>query len=79
LPSIPRNVVELLTNLLIGPLKTLKSGMGLKLEDIVAELDDGLDVVQNEGIQKMLPVTLDSVHFKGGTLMLLAYGDREPR
>jgi hypothetical protein len=79
LPSFPKNVGELLTYLLIGPLRTLKSGMGLKVEDIVAELDDGLDVVQNEGIQKMLPVTLDSVHFKGGTLMLLAYGDREPR
>lgn len=79
LPSFPRNVGELLTYLLIGPLKSLKSGMGLKVEDFVAELDDGFDVVQNEGIQKMLPVTLDCVHFKGGTLMLLAYGDREPR
>ncbi|KAL1341427.1 hypothetical protein AAHE18_09G085600 [Arachis hypogaea] len=27
----------------------------------------------------MLPVTLDSVHFRGATVMLLAYGDREAR
>lgn len=51
----------------------------LKVEDIVAELMDEVGAVQNEGIEKMLPVTLDSVHFKCGTLMLLAYGDREPR
>lgn len=40
---------------------------------------DGGDVMKNEGTETMLPVTIDSVHFKGGTLMLLAYGDREPR
>ncbi|KAF2286915.1 hypothetical protein GH714_035325 [Hevea brasiliensis] len=56
-----------------------ESGLGPKVEDIVAELVDGVDVVPSEGIEKMLPVSLDSVHFKGGTLMLLAYGDREPR
>lgn len=49
-----------------------------KVEDILAELVDGVDVVQSEGIE-MLPVTVDSLHFKGGTLMLLAFGDREPR
>ncbi|CAH9099680.1 unnamed protein product [Cuscuta europaea] len=30
-------------------------------------------------IERAIPVILDSVHFKGGTLMLLAYGDTEPR
>ena len=53
--------------------------MGPKVEDLAAELVDGVDVVQTEGIEKIIPITLDSVHFKGGTLMLLAYGDREPR
>ena len=41
-------------------------------------VDDG-DVWKNEGTETMLPVTIDSVHFRGGTLMFLAYGDREPR
>lgn len=40
---------------------------------------DGGDVTKNKGTETMLPVTIDSVYFKGGTLMLLAYGDREPR
>ncbi|KAK9061012.1 hypothetical protein SSX86_018192 [Deinandra increscens subsp. villosa] len=32
------------------------------------------------GIEKMVPLTLDSVfNFEGGTLLLLAYGDNEPR
>lgn len=78
-PSFSRSVEELLSYILVGPLKNLKSGIGPKFEDIVAELVEGGDVVQTEGIQNLLPVTLDSVHFKGGTLMLLAYGDREPR
>ncbi len=78
-PSFCRNVRELLSYLLIGPMKNLKSGIGPKVEDISAELVDGVDFMQTEGIEKMLPVTLDSVQFKGGTLMLLAYGDREPR
>lgn len=57
----------------------LKSTVAPKVEDVVAELVDGAEVAQTEGISKMLPVTLDSVYFKGGTLMLLAYGDMEPR
>lgn len=79
LPLFHRNVGELLSYFLAGPLQKLWSGMSQKVEDIVAELVDGVDEVQTEGIEKMLPVTLDSVHFKGGKLMLLAYGDREPR
>ncbi|KAB2629418.1 hypothetical protein D8674_034213 [Pyrus ussuriensis x Pyrus communis] len=64
---------------LSGPIQKLTSSVGPRVEDIVAELVDGVGVGQSESIEKMLPVTLDSVHFKGGTLMLLAYGDREPR
>lgn len=77
--SFSRNVRELFSNVFAGPFKEFKSGMAPNIEDVVAELVDGVNIVQNEGIEKMLPVTLDSVHFKGGTLMLLAYGDREPR
>lgn len=77
--SFSRNFRELLSHLLVAPIQKLKSDVGPKVEDIVAELVDGVDTVQTEGIEKILPVSLDSVHFKGGTLMLLAYGDREPR
>ncbi|CAI0416944.1 unnamed protein product [Linum tenue] len=56
-----------------------KSGVGPTFEDIVAELADEVDIVHAEGIEKKLPVYLDSIIFKGGTLMLMAYGDREPR
>ncbi|RYQ90040.1 hypothetical protein Ahy_B09g096350 isoform A [Arachis hypogaea] len=51
----------------------------LQFEDIVAEHVDDIDALQSEGLSKMLPVTLDSVHFRGATVMLLAYGDREAR
>ncbi|KAK3212800.1 hypothetical protein Dsin_017506 [Dipteronia sinensis] len=77
--SFSRNVKQVLSEFVTGPFETLKSGVGLRVEDVVAELVDGVYTVENEGFEKMLPVTLDSVHFKGGTLMLLAYGDREPR
>nr|DAD43188.1 TPA_asm: hypothetical protein HUJ06_001418 [Nelumbo nucifera] len=33
-----------------------------------------MDEVHTEGIGKTLPITLDSVHFTGGTLTLFAYG-----
>ncbi|XP_007013733.2 PREDICTED: uncharacterized protein LOC18588930 [Theobroma cacao] len=79
LPSFPDNMGERVSNFLAGSLQKLKNGVALKVEDIVAELVDGVDVAQTEGIEKMLPVIVDSVHFKGGTLMLLAFGDREPR
>ncbi|KAJ7966099.1 Embryo defective protein [Quillaja saponaria] len=74
-----RNVGEMFAYHLGGPIKCLKSELGPKVEDIVSELVDGVDVVQSEGIEKMLPVTLDSVHFRGATLILLAYGNREVR
>ncbi|OUZ99695.1 Protein of unknown function DUF490 [Macleaya cordata] len=78
-PSFSKSLGELLSNYLAGQIQKLKSCMNLKLEDLVAELADGVDEVQPAGIEKMLPVTLDSVYFSGGTLMLLGYGDREPR
>ncbi|KAF5200612.1 embryo defective [Thalictrum thalictroides] len=78
LPFFPRSAGELLFDYFSGQIQKVKSCMNLKLDDLVAELAEEVDV-QPEGIEKMLPVTLDSVYFTGGTLMLLGYGDREPR
>ncbi|XP_022729806.1 uncharacterized protein LOC111284940 isoform X2 [Durio zibethinus] len=78
-PSFPDNMGERVSNFLAGSLQKLKFGVAPKVERIIAELVDGADVGQSDGTEKMLPVTVDSVHFKGGTLMLLAFGDREPR
>ncbi|XP_010254207.1 PREDICTED: uncharacterized protein LOC104595255 isoform X2 [Nelumbo nucifera] len=79
LPFFSRAIGEVISDRLAGNVQKLKSLMGLKVEDLVAELAEEMDEVHTEGIGKTLPVTLDSVHFTGGTLMLLAYGDREPR
>ncbi|XP_020207319.1 uncharacterized protein LOC109792326 isoform X2 [Cajanus cajan] len=79
LTSFFRNIEGLTSFFLSGPVEKLKSEMGLKVKDIVAENVDGVDVLQSEGPTKILPVTLDSVHFRGATVMLLAYGDREVR
>ncbi|XP_012571674.1 protein TIC236, chloroplastic-like isoform X2 [Cicer arietinum] len=51
----------------------------LQFNGNVAEHVDGVDALQSEGFIKTLPVTLDSVHFRGATVMLLAYGDNEVR
>ncbi|PSR91805.1 Spermidine/putrescine import ATP-binding protein like [Actinidia chinensis var. chinensis] len=70
---------ELWSYYVVGPVQKLKLEMGLRAEDIIAELIDGVDDGQASVIEKMLPVTLDSVHFNDGMLMLLAYGDNELR
>ncbi|TKY58188.1 hypothetical protein E2542_SST15244 [Spatholobus suberectus] len=79
LTSFLRNIEELTSSFLSGPIEKLKSDVGLKVEDIVSEHVDGVDFVQSEGVTKILPVTLDSVYFRDATLMLLAYGDKEVR
>ncbi|KAJ1420171.1 hypothetical protein SESBI_14612 [Sesbania bispinosa] len=81
LASFFRNIEELISGFLSGFIQKLKSDIGLKIEDIVAEHVDGIDVdgQHSEGLTKILPVTLDAVHFRGATVMLLAYGDREVR
>ncbi|CAK8568700.1 unnamed protein product [Lathyrus sativus] len=58
-----------------------------KIPELVASGDDDkeigaeneVDVLQPEGLTETLPVMLDSVHFRGATVMLLAYGDNEVR
>lgn len=79
LPCVNNGLRELWSYYIAGPVQRLKLDVGLKVEDIAAELAEGVDDMQTSGIERMLPVTLDSVRFKDGTLMLLAYGDKEPR
>eukprot|EP01018_Ginkgo_biloba_P034768 Gb_34395 [translate_table: standard] len=51
-----------------------------KFEQLATEFAAGAqERVQIAGSQKLFPVALDSVYFRGGTLMLLGYGDQEPR
>ncbi|KAL8090119.1 protein TIC236, chloroplastic [Apium graveolens] len=61
------------------PIQRLKLEFSPKVKDIVAELVEKVDEGETLSFEKMLPITLDSVHFKDATLMLLAYGDNEPR
>ncbi|KAL3500462.1 hypothetical protein ACH5RR_039555 [Cinchona calisaya] len=71
-----RKVGDVWSCLFAGPVESLKSNMGSRVEDIVALVEGEDHTVDN---QNKIPVILDSVHFRGGTLMLLAYGDTEPR
>ncbi|XP_060208186.1 protein TIC236, chloroplastic isoform X2 [Lycium barbarum] len=75
--SIVKNVGQLIDSI-AKPMRRLKLEMSPRVEDIVAELvdDEGKHV---SSIEKTVPVILDSVHYSGGSLMLLAYGDTEPR
>ncbi|KAK7283049.1 hypothetical protein RIF29_12289 [Crotalaria pallida] len=79
LTSFFRSIEELISYFLSGPIEKLKSDVSINVEDIVAEHVDGVDVLQDEGLTKALPVSLDSVHYRGATVMLLAFGDREVR
>jgi hypothetical protein len=58
---------------------TESAGCGDDDKCIVAEHVDRVDVLQPEDLTKTLPVTLDAVHFRGATVMLLAYEDIEVR
>ncbi|VAH58089.1 unnamed protein product [Triticum turgidum subsp. durum] len=60
-------------------IQKLKSRFAIGLEDAPAGLVEGVDQINPGGAQHMLPITLDSVYFSGGNLMLLGYGDQEPR
>lgn len=63
-----------------GYKQTSEPGFMSKARDIagnlVAQAKSNLEAAP---LQKWVPLTLDSVYFRGGTLMLLAYGDHEPR
>lgn len=79
LNSFSSGIGEFWSSIITLPFQRLKSEFSPKVKDIVAELVEKVDEGETLSIEKMLPITLDSVHFKNGTLMLLAYGDNEPR
>ncbi|KAL1546608.1 protein TIC236, chloroplastic-like isoform X1 [Salvia divinorum] len=74
-----KNFTEVWSHLLDKPWERLKSVFREGFEQISTEIVDEIGGENTSGIEKMIPVVLDSVHFQGGTLMLLAYGDTEPR
>ncbi|KAG0473321.1 hypothetical protein HPP92_015178 [Vanilla planifolia] len=67
------------SNWFLEQVHKVKSNFGVEAEDITAELFEGVYQIHSKGIEKVLPITLDSVFFKQGSLMLLGYGDQEPR
>ncbi|KAJ0260266.1 Protein TIC236 [Hirschfeldia incana] len=73
-PTWPWNMKlkEVVFNFLNGSSKKSMGGAGSNAADKASHLGDVSD-------EKTLPFMLDSVQFKGGTLILLAYGDTEPR
>ncbi|CAN4076581.1 unnamed protein product [Withania somnifera] len=77
--SFVKNLGQLGADSIAKPMKKLKLEMSPTLENIVAELVDGDEGKHVSSIEKEVPVILDSVHYSGGSLMLLAYGDTEPR
>ncbi|XP_075102117.1 protein TIC236, chloroplastic isoform X1 [Nicotiana tabacum] len=77
--SFVKSLGQLGANSIVKPMERLKFEMSPRVEDIVAELVDGDYGKHISSVEKMVPVILDSVHFSGGSLMLLAYGDTEPR
>ncbi|CAH9071974.1 unnamed protein product [Cuscuta epithymum] len=76
LKSVLHNMTLALSLLIGNPIKRMELYMNPRNGFSELEKDVEEDVVN---IERAIPVILDSVHFKGGTLMLLAYGDTEPR
>ncbi|XP_028791662.1 uncharacterized protein LOC114747493 [Neltuma alba] len=70
--------MEFLFCCLSGSIKKFKSHMGLEVEDSVYEHVGMADFRRSEDTG-FFSVTLDSVHIRDATVMLLAYGDREAR
>lgn len=70
---------DLWSYLIVGPIQKIKSQVVPKVEGIVGELVEEANGEKAGGIDKMVPVTLESIHFSGATLLLLAYGDNESR
>ncbi|KAF8705806.1 hypothetical protein HU200_031014 [Digitaria exilis] len=61
-------------------IQKLKSQFAIGPGDIFsAELTEGVSQTHPAGVLHALPITLDTVYFNGGNLMLLGYGDQEPR
>lgn len=80
-PSWARNIKlkEAVFNILTGSSKKSTGRADPNAANNAPHLSDGLEKLPAVYVEKTLPVMLDSVQFKGGTLLLLAYGDTEPR
>ncbi|XP_078432268.1 embryo defective 2410 [Wolffia australiana] len=78
LPS-QRSTEGFLDKYFSGQLQKWRASMNSKGDDERDEISGGMDAVRTESVERMLPVTLDSLHFSGGSLMLLGFGDQEPR
>jgi hypothetical protein len=60
-------------------IQKLRSLFAIGPGDNSAELSQGVGQIHPGAVQQTLPITLESVYFNGGNLMLLGYGDQEPR
>lgn len=60
-------------------IEKLKLYLSMKAEDFASEFTEGVGHVCDQGTKKTFPITIDSVYFSDGTLLLLGYGDLEPR
>jgi hypothetical protein len=60
-------------------IQKLKSHFGIGSGEISALPSEGVNQMHHGAVHHSLPITLDSVYFNGGNLMLLGYGDNEPR
>ncbi|KAL9679738.1 hypothetical protein QQ045_017604 [Rhodiola kirilowii] len=70
--------VEHFSSFVSPAIQKIKSGMSKKAH-FPLQPNQGDSELHLERNQRLLPIALDSVCFRGGTLMILAYGDREPR
>lgn len=70
--------IEQFLSLVSPTIQKIKSGLSQAGKNSSQRNQHGNEA-QVERSQRSLPIALDSVCFRGGTLMLLAYGDREPR
>ncbi|XP_074570034.1 protein SUBSTANDARD STARCH GRAIN 4, chloroplastic isoform X1 [Curcuma longa] len=73
--KVPNNA--LVSQHLASLIQKLMSFLSISYEDLSPSFFE--DVTKTTSIKKALPVTLDSVHYAGGTLMFLGFGDIEPR
>ena len=76
--SFSRTIENFFINYFFGQLEKLRASMSSKVESTASEIP-GVDEFCSESFERMLPVTLDSLYFSGGSLMLLGFGDQEPR
>jgi hypothetical protein len=60
-------------------IQKLKSHFAIGPGEISSVSSEGVNQMHPSAVHHAPPITLDSVYFNGGNLMLLGYGDNEPR